>query len=272
MNLDKILSARAGYAVLALAAAAVIAAAPDVAAAKEKSSVTAYAGILSLDKGFGTRTYEGGFVDVYANDKLGLHADIVDVQREENALFASVGASWAFNSHVRGKVMVGTSTDNLNILPDQFGSFSLQIKPGTNSGWVVTPGIAYRHYRNGNRDTLGSLAVAKYFNIAGDKHGYYVVQASVTTTFQRNGRAMGSGSLGIQTVRASGVSFGVTGEAGSLVRDPVAGPVGSGEFYAIRPSLSVPLVKGVEVFARGEYADTNLYTAKGGTTGLKVGF
>ncbi len=242
------------------------------AAAQEKSSATVYAGVLALDQGFGTRTFEGGFVDVYANDKLGLHADVVAVQREENALYASIGASFAFSPHVRPKLMIGTSTTNLNILPDQFASLSVQIKPGTNSGWVVTPSVAYRHYRNGNRDTLASLAVAKYFNIAADPHGYYVVQAAATTVFQRNGRAMSTGSLGVQTVRASGVSFGITGEAGALVRDPVAGAVNGGQFYAVRPSLSVPIVKGIEVFARGEYADTTQYTAKGGTTGLKVGF
>jgi hypothetical protein len=264
--------ASARFRAAVIIAATFVFAHPIAAHAKEKSSASVYVGALSLDKNLGTRQFAGGFADVYVDDKLGLHADIVEVQREENALYASVGASFMLSKNVRPKLMVGTSTDNTAILPDQFVGLTVRITPGTNSGWVMTPGIAYRHYRNGDRDTLGSLAVAKYFKLPIDSHGYYVVQGSVTTTFQRNGRAMGSGSLGLQTVRSSGVSFGVTGEAGALVRDPIAGQTGSGEFFAIRPSLSVPIVRGVEIFARAEYADTTLYTAKGGTTGVKLGF
>ena len=254
-----------------LALAMLIGAATPAVAEQRPSSVLAYAGVLSLDRGLDTRVYQGAFVDVYSDD-LGIHADVVHVDREENAAFFSGGISYALSSHVRPKLMVGTSTDNRAILPDEFVSFSVELKPGENSGWVVTPGITYRHYRNGVDETSGSLAVAKYFDVPWDSRGYYVAQASVATTFGGNTRrANAAVTGGLQTVRRGGVSFGLTVEGGALVRDPIGGTTGSGSYFALRPNLSVPITRNLAWIARGEYSETSQFHATGATTGLKVG-
>lgn len=245
---------------------------PATVQAKEKSTVTVYAGVLAPNKGLDARTYAGTFVDYYLVEDVAIHADVVGVNREESAAYGAVGVSWQMTNHVRPKIMLGTSSNNLAILPDQYAAFTVALKPGSNSGWIVTPGVTYRHYRNGNRETLGTLGVAKYFNLRGDKHGYYVVQASVTTSLAGNGRGRSSATIGLQTVRANRVSFGLSAEAGALIRDPIVGGTGGGRYFAIRPTLSVPATRNLDVFLRGEYADTELYQAAGGTTGLKVAF
>lgn len=252
--------------------AAVLACVPGVAAAHDKSVVLAYAGVLDLGANLDTRIYQGGFADIYTDDNVGFHADIVHVDREENATYFAGGISFALTDHVRPKIMVGSSTDNTAILPDIYASFGVQFKPGENSGWVLTPGVAYRHYRNGTEDTIGSFAVAKYFSVPWDHNGYYAAQASISTSLSATDRARVSATAGLQTVRKSGVGLGVTGEVGALVRDPVLGTNLRGRYFAVRPNLAVPLFPKVQLIARGEYAETELYTAQGGSTGIKVEF
>lgn len=240
--------------------------------AHEQSVALAYVGVLDLNR-LDTRVYAGGFIDAYTEGNVGIHADIVHVDREENATYFSGGVSFDMGEHIRPKLMIGTSTSNRSILPDLFASFSVRIKPGDNSGWIVTPGLAYRHYRDRQEETIGSLAVAKYFNAAWDSNGYYAAQLAVATSITAHGDPRASVTAGLQTVRKSGVMLGLTGEAGSLVRDPVAGTPGyRGRYWALRPNLSVPLFDKVEWVARGEYADTQLYDAVGGSTGVKVAF
>ena len=135
----------------------------------------------------------------------------------------------------------------------------------------MTPGLTYRHYRNHVMETIGSIGVAKYFKGSWDSHGYYVVQGSVATSLGGSVRGQSSATVGIQTVRNGGVSLGLSAEFGGLIRDPVAGAT-TGSYWAVRPSVSVPLLHGFEVFARGEYAETQAFTAAGGSTGLKVEF
>ena len=249
-----------------------IIAGPAIAKTSDKSAVTIYGGALALDKGQGTRIYVGGFGDYYTGGQIGFHADVVHVSREETATYVAIGTSWNFGDHLRPKIMIGTSSSNVGILPDEYVAVTVRIKPGSDSGWVVTPGLTYRHYRNGRDETIGTLATAKYFRLAFDKHGYYVAQGSVSTSLGGNVRGQSAATIGMQTVRSSGVSFGVIGEIGALVRDPVASNIAGGQYYAVRPMLSIPLLHNVDMFARGEYADTTLYTATGGSTGLKLEF
>ncbi len=237
--------------------------------AAEKSTVLVYAGILSLDREQDKRVYQGSFADIHSG-RLGLHTDVVHVAREEDAAYFAGGVSYALTPTVRPKLMIGSSTSNRAILPDAYAALSIELKPGEHSGWVITPGVTYRHYRIGVTETTGTLALAKYFDVPWDRGGYYVAQGAVATTF--GGSRMNVALTGgLQTVRKSGFAAGFVVEGGALVRDPIAGTVNGGRYFAIRPNLSFPVAKGIDLIARGEYSETSLYTATGVTTGFKVG-
>lgn len=244
---------------------------PAMAEGKEQSYVLTYAGLLDVIGG-DTRVYAGGMADIYTERGIGVHADIVTVDREENATYFGGGMSFAVNDHIRPKFMIGTSTSNRAVLPDLFLQGTVRIKPGDNSGWVITPGIAYRHFRDGQHETIGSLQVAKYFSAAFDPGGYYVAQLGAETTIEASNPARVSFNGGISTVRKSGVIFGVSGEAGTLFRDPIATTNFRGRFFAIRPNLEVPLFDRFSLTTRGEYVNTQLYNALGGSAGVKVKF
>jgi hypothetical protein len=256
----------AGCAVLAAAA---LSATPAQAESREQSYVLSYAGLLDII-GSDTRVYAGGMADIYTDRGLGFHGDIVTVDREEDATYFAGGLSYAINDHIRPKFMIGTSTNNQAVLPDLFLQGSVRIKPGDNSGWVITPGVAYRHYRDGKHETVGSVQVAKYFSIPGDSNGYYVAQAGAETTIEASNPARFAATAGFSTVRKSGVIIGIAGEAGTLFRDPIAGNNFRGRFFAIRPSLELPLFPKFSVITRGEYIDTQLFNAVGGSAGFRV--
>ena len=229
-----------------------------------------YAGQLSLNNGYKNRRYAGAFVDIYAPD-VGVHGDFIAVDREERATFAALGLSLPLSPHVRPKVMLGSSTDNRAILPEFFGMLELQFKPGTNSGWIVTPALAYRTYRNGASETRGSLAVVKYFTVPGDTHGYYAAQAVAALADAGQGPVRGSFVAGLQAVRSSGVTFGLTGEIGGIVSSPLIENKVNGTYYALRPNAAFPLIGKSQLLLRGEYSSTDAYRALGGTAGLKFG-
>jgi hypothetical protein len=259
------------YSVLLGSAALCLSVSPAMAGNKEQSYVLTYAGLLDVIGG-DTRVYAGGMADVYMDRGIGLHADVVTVDREEDATYFGGGISFAVNDHFRPKFMIGTSTSNRAVLPDLFLQGSVRIKPGDNSGWVITPGVTYRHFRDGQHETVGSVQIAKYFSAPFDTNGYYVAQLGAETTIEATNPARVAFNGGISTVRKSGVIFGVTGEAGTLFRDPIATAAFRGRFFAIRPNLEVPLFDRFSLTTRGEYVDTQLYNALGGSAGVKVKF
>lgn len=263
--------ARLGRAAMFAGAMAALAASPAHADGKDRSYVLTYAGLLDL-MGADTRVYAGGMAEIYVANGLGVHADIVTVDREEDATYFGGGLSYRVNDTFRPKIMVGTSTNNRAVLPDLFLQGSVRITPGHNSGWVITPGVTYRHFRDGKHETVGSLQLAKYFSISGDRNGYYVAQVGAETTIEANSPARLAFNGGISTVRKSGVIFGVNGEVGTLFRDPIATSGFRGRFFAVRPNLELPLFDRFSLTTRGEYIDTQLYDAVGGSAGVKVKF
>jgi hypothetical protein len=257
----------------ALIAAGLIAAAlPSAAAAREKNHILAYVAMLDPNGSLQTRTYAGAFVNLYNENNVGLHADVVHVEREEDATFFSVGVSVPVSRHVRPRLMLGSSTNNQNILPDVYAGLSVEIRPGEQSGWIVTPGIAWRHYRSGLSETIGTLGVTRYFNVPWDRNGYYAVQASVAASVSDRDSVRASLNAGLQTVRRSGVIIGFNAEGGSLVSDAVHGADYQGRYFALRPNLAVPIGGHLQLITRGEYVDTELYDAVGGLAGIKVEF
>ena len=248
-----------------------LSASPALAESKEQSYVLTYVGLLDVIGG-DTRVYAGGMADIYTERGIGLHADVVTVDREENATYFGGGMSFAVNDHIRPKFMIGTSTGNRAVLPDLFLQGTVRIKPGDNSGWVITPGVAYRHFRDGQHETVGSLQVAKYFSAPFDAGGYYVAQLGAETTIEASNPARVAFNGGISTVRKSGVIVGISGEVGTLFRDPIATTNFRGRFFAIRPNLELPLFDKFSLTTRGEYVNTQLYNALGGSAGVKVKF
>lgn len=253
--------------------AAVPATAPsaqDRIAAPLVSDVTILGGALGVDSGIKDRIFGGVVVNYYSGD-LGLHADVQAIDREEDGVFGAVGASFSLGDHLRPRVMIGTSTNNDFILPTLYLSGEVQYFPVVGGSTIITPSVAYRRYADESDELLPALDVVQYFNIPGDKGGYYAARVrglvSITSAAD-NGYGIGAG---IQTVRNSGFSAGLYGEAGRLVYDTRVGIDAASNYYVLRPSAGIRIGKRNELFIRGEYADTGFYKISGGLIGLKFG-
>lgn len=251
---------------LGLAALAAFAAAP-LAAHAEESSVTLYSGATHVEGKYADRYYGGVFANVYAGD-LGIHVDAVDVSREENVGFASMGLSYPLADGVRAQVNIGSSTHTDNIAPDIYASSKVDVKFAENT---VTPRFTYRHFRNGLETFEPALDGVRYFRIAGDHHGYYALQGHGSLSFLRGQKTSYSIGGGVQTVRESGLSLGVNGEWGRMAYgENVLSPGINTKFWAVRPMVGQRLgAHGPEVFVRGEYIDAGVYNGFGGMLGIK---
>jgi hypothetical protein len=259
---------RVGPIALVLAAVIVL---PDASGAEDRNNVTIYASALAVSGGLTDRQAVGAFVNAYEGD-VGVHGDFVYVNREEDAGFGAVGFSWRLSEEFRPKIMVGASTDNSGVLPEFSAALSMQIRPEEFEGWIFTPSLTHRSYRNGVEESRPAFEAVKYFSLASDQGGYYVAQGRVSATMTGEESNRYSFSGGLQTVRKSGVTYGLSAEGGWLDYDSILGADGSRRFFALRPSVSLRIDQGCEVFVRGEYANTDLYDAIGATSGLKFEF
>lgn len=240
--------------------------------AESRPNIMAYAGALSLNNGFHNRTYEGFFYNQYFNG-LGLHADVVSVQRETDSTFGAVGLSWDASPGIRPKFMIGTSTDNRDIHPDAYASLQVQIRSASDSRTIVSPSLTYRHFRSGAEEVIPAIDAVYYFSLPSDMDGYYVAQAGANVSMSRRARADGyTVGAGLQTVRSNGVSFGGYVEGGRLVYDALLGTGLRTNFYSIRPSIGLRFNPNWELFARGEYTHTDFYEIRGGLIGIKYSF
>jgi hypothetical protein len=240
--------------------------------AEERGSIMLYAGGLNLKQGYQDRYFGGFFYNQYVNG-VGLHADVVEVAREQDVGFGSFGLSWQAAPGIRPKVMLGGSTNNTDIEPDLYGSFQVQIRPIGDTRTIITPSVTYRHFRNGGEETIPGVDAVYYFSMANDPDGYYVLQGGANVSLSRAHEQSYTLGLGLQTVRANGLSFGVYGEGGRLVYNPILGVSGiATNFYSIRPSIGLRFTPDYEVFVRGEYTHTGFYEATGGLIGLKISF
>lgn len=262
------------FVTFALAAAALAAASSPAAAQNsgEESATTTYAGYYHVDRGYEDRTVVGNFTNLYVGD-LGIHTDVAYVDREENGVFGAGGLSYALNDSVRVKAMAGTSRGDVNILPELFLTGSVQLKPA--KGWVVTPDVTYRKYRNGGKEISPGVQVAKYFNVAGDTGGYYVAQADGNLSFVDGTDKTGwSAGAGITFVRNSGWNLGLNTRYGYMAYDTVTGtgvlPVRS-KVLGLGASVGYRVTKSTEVFVRGNISDTKFYTVSGAMLGVKFG-
>jgi len=233
-----------------------------------QSNVNVYGGFTAPTDGYDDRFYVGATLDQYQGD-LGIHVDVSGVTREEDGVFASLGLSKTIASGVRGKLAFGSSTDNTNILPQYFGLAQLRIEAGRAT--VVTPAVAYRHFRNGIDEYMPSVDVTHYFSIPGDKGGYYVAQIRGAVGILPDREAPSVG-LGLTTVRSSGFTAGLYVEAGRLSYAnliDVGAPGVNSPFVAVRPSVGYRMSKTTELYVRGEYSHNDFFETRGAMVGLK---
>lgn len=247
---------------LGLAVIPNVAAAQDIAA--EPSSAYVYGGTSIPTDGYHDRYFVGAFANIFSGD-VGIHADAVYVDREQRAAFAAIGGSVDLGG-VRPKVMIGTSTDNRNILPELYALGEVRVRAGQT---IITPALAYRRYRTGAKEYTPALDVAHYFHLTGDPNGYYAAQARVAYSAHA-GKDAPSFGAGITTVRSSGVSLGVYAEAGRLAYSSMPGVAIDSRFWSVRPSLGMRLSQGVEIVLRGEYSHNDYYDTRGALLGVRL--
>lgn len=250
-----------------LAFGALLISAPYALADQQKSDASIYVGTASVSDGFHDRRYIGAFINNYSGD-LGFHADLSYVDREEEGLFAAVGVSWQASESWRPKLMVGSSTNNFDILPEIFVALSAQYKPAGEEGWTITPSVTYREYRNGGDEFLPAADFAKYFS-AGDTGGYWVLQGRVALSFNNSNDTGYTIGGGLQTVRSNGLTAGLYIEGGHMTYDSIIGIGVETDYWAIRPSVGYRFSTGHEIYVRGEFADTDFYSVQGVMVGTK---
>ncbi len=270
------MSRRAAIAAIAFAAAGAAAGAAHAQAslslAEERANATFYGGGLALNKGFTNRYFGGVFANQYV-DGLGIHLDVNDVAREQNAAFAALGISWQVAPGIRPKVMLGSSTNNSDIAPETYASAQVQIRPTSDTRTIITPSVTYERFRNGGSETTPGVDAVYYFSIPSDMNGYYVLQAGANVGFNNTHSDSWTVGGGLQTVRANGLSFGAYADGGHMVYNAILGVPGEQtDFYSIRPSIGFRFTPEYEVFVRGEYTHTGFYDATGGILGFKITF
>lgn len=245
---------------------------PALADEAPQSNVMVYGGYSHPTDGFSDRTYTGFFYNQYLENGLGVHVEGTYVDREEDGALGVIGMSAPLGDGVRAKVAVGASTDVRSILPEFVVRAELPVKLGST---VITPEYSYREYRTGINDNHIALNVARYFNIAGDTGGYYVVQGRVAHSIVNEFKNTTSGNLGLSTVRNNGIQVGISGEYGQLAHSTIIEGVGiiepgvESDFFAIRPSVSLPLSQRVDFVARGEFSHNDFYESTGVMLGIK---
>jgi YaiO family outer membrane protein len=246
---------------------------PVLADEAPQSDVMVYGGYSHPTEGFSDRAYAGFFYNQYLENGLGVHLDGTYVDREEDGALGVIGMSAPLGVGVRAKVAVGASTDVNSILPKFVVRAELPVKLGST---VITPEYSYREYRTDITDHNIALNVARYFNIVADAGGYYVAQGRVAHSIVNEFKNTTSGSIGLTAVRKNGIQVGISGEYGELAYSTIVEGVGiiapgvESDFFAIRPSLSVPLSQRVDFVARGEFSHNDFYESTGVMLGIKL--
>ena len=238
-----------------------------------RGDVLTYGTALSVNNGFSDRTAIGVAANVYSTlSGWGVHFDAASNWREENASFFAGGLSYAVTPNIRPKVMLGTSSSNLGILPRTYvyGTVEVNVAP-----FIFRPAVFYREFRNGVEQTTPQLEAVYYFP-APPGAPYFVAQGSVGVDFVNPGSHIGyliNGALTYVMPKVGTLEMGVFG--GTMAYDNVLckGPCGvSNKFVGIRPKVSAYFGESSEVYLAGEFVRTDYYDVAGGSLGLKVGF
>lgn len=232
---------------------------------RPESHATIYSGYYGVDAGFSDRLVGGAFVDLYPG-ATGFHADMVYVDREENAAYGAFGLSRAIAGLGRLKLMVGTSTGNQNILPELSLHAGLEVRPA--KGLILRPGVTYRRFRHGGSHVAPDLQLAYYFG--GSRDGFFVAQADAGLTVTNTGKTGWSLSGGLTNVRSNGLRLGFAARTGYMAYDTLFGSEIRSRFYGGGPTVAYRFLGGQELFVRSDYTHNKHYSVTGAIVGLKI--
>lgn len=236
-------------------------------APQPESQLTVYSGYYSASDGYADRFVAGGFYDHHSGG-TGLHADVVYVNREENAAYGALGVSHRIDGLGRIKVMAGTSTDNFSILPEL--SLHVGLEANATKDLIVRPSVTYRRFRNDRSHVAPELQLAYYFG--GNADGYYVAQADGGLTLTDTNDTGWSLGGGLTNVRKDGLRLGFAARTGRMVYDSVLGTEVDSRFWGGGPSIGYRFAGGQEVFVRGDVTRNDFYTVAGAFVGFKTAF
>ncbi|MBA3526953.1 MAG: hypothetical protein H0T82_08555 [Sphingomonas sp.] len=232
---------------------------------RPESQVTLYSGYYSASDGFTDRFFAGGFLDRYFGS-TGVHADVVYVNREENAAYGALGLSQRINGLGRLKLMAGTSTGNRSILPKL--SLHAGLELSLTKDTIVRPSVTYRRFRNDRSHIAPEVQIAHYFG--GNAAGYYVAQVDAGLSLTNTDNTGWSLGGGLTNVRKDGLRLGLAGRSGRMAYDSLLGSEIDSRFYGGGPNVGYRFLGGQEIFVRGDVTRNKFYTVTGAFIGFKT--
>lgn len=230
-----------------------------------ESQITTYAGYYNASDGYADRYVAGSFMD-WQFGATGVHADLLYVDREQNAAYGALGVSQQIEGFGRIKVMAGTSSHDQDIVPRLFLSAGLDLQPARQL--IVRPSVAYRSFRGGRSQVNPSMQFAHYFG--GDANGYLVAQADGALFINNTGNTGWSVGGGITQVRTSGWRFGAAIHRGYMTYDAITGTNVHSYTFGGGPNVGYRFASGHELFFRSDLTKTRFYTVSGAIVGLKL--
>jgi hypothetical protein len=228
-------------------------------------------GHYHVSNGFSDRTFATAWGNTWFAGGLGLHAESHYMDREEEAAFFAAGVSYNSPSFsLRGTL--GTSSDNLNILPDLYGRLEASFRSSPETGWVLIPALTRREYPNGADETELQGQLLKYLPVG--QTTSLIFQALVRGTWVSPGdHFVTTFGGGITYADYRKFSLGLAVEGGRAAYDATFGIGSIDEAYiAVRPSLSIYLTDKIEFVAQGEFSERESYNVMGAHVGLKFYF
>lgn len=230
---------------------------------------TVSGGVINVDSGFEDRYVGTATAAVLLPSGLGVQAEIVGEAREEDAVLAIGGVSYATENFIT-TVRLGTSTVNEDILPDLFAEGQLTYVSEPEDGYTLTLISTHRRYRNTAEETAVGFVGTKYLPAFDDF--LWIAQG-----FGRLALADPGGNLGYSAGGSLAFSeynqwaIGTLLEGGNSRYESVIGAVEvENRFFSIRPFASLRLTDNMEIFARLEHYNTEFFNTFGGFAGIKI--
>ncbi len=247
---------------------------PDEAAAQgagiTRSDISTVFGFYGVTDANSNRRLATAWGNTYLDNGLGAHVEAHFMDREETAEYLSGGLSWngAF-TEVRG--WLGTSTDNVGILPEFHARLEATYRTRAELGLVFSPALSHRSFRNGAEETAAEFQVAKYVPIQSGSLVLSVLgRATLTDPSSHLSAAFGAG---LTYAHDREFSIGLTVEGGRAAYDGLLDPGMLDErYFSIRPHASLYVTENVELFGIMEYSGRESYSLFGGHVGLKLYF
>lgn len=251
-----------------LASILIVALPISIGQAQTQTDITAIAGAYSLSDGYENRVFATVFGNALFSSGLGTHVETHYIDREENGAFFTGGLSYNVD-RIAAKLLLGTSSEVDNILPELFSRLSMDFRSDPATGLIVSPAYSYRSYRSGREDQSVDVRLVKYFPIAPATS--LIVEGVIRESFLSTGQSwVPSGSIGATYSVYKSYGFGVTFDGGRANYGEIDVSEIDEPYFSVRPSFSAYLSENVEVFVRGDYTSRESYDAVGGIVGMKI--